>query len=118
MDDSNQSHDFVIDCVAWHTQRPGMEGMEEETRLIYGTLIRFLQDNCLTTRKILPEGVPVTDDVAIRESDLTHEGSLLMSRPYDRWLGAIDHGQPPTDTKILERALVKIRSGSVGKYGE
>ena len=109
---------FVIACVGWLTQRPGMQGTEEETRTIYRTLILFLQENGLTTREILSSDEPVTDSVAIRNEDLTPEGNLLMRRPHSRWLDGIDCGKSPTDVSSLKRALERIRSGKVGEYGE
>ena len=109
---------FVICCVGWLTLRRGLADRGDEIRTMFATLIRFLQENGLTTRTILADGAPVADDVAIRMEDLTPEGDLLMRRPCDRWFAAFDRGQSPTDTKILERALAKIRTGKVGKYGE
>lgn len=113
---------FVITCVGWHTRRVGNEGLkwfEDQTRLLYGTLIHFLQDNGLTTREILPKGAFVADETAIRRGDLTEVGKLLMRRPYDRWLGSLEKKDADvTNTRILERALKKIRTGNVNKYGE
>jgi hypothetical protein len=112
---------FVITCVGWHTQRRGNEGLkwfDDQTRLLYGTLIRFLQDNGLTTREILPPGAPVSDQVAIRMGDLNSDGWALIQAGYSKWLDRIDHGGDPTDTKILERALKKIRAGKADKWGE
>lgn len=106
---------FVIDCVGWHTQRRGNEGLEEVYRTIYGTLIRFLQHHQLLTREILPDGAPVSDATAIRRGDLTEEGFQFIQQNYSRWLDRIDMGADPTDTCYLERALTKIRAGETGK---
>lgn len=95
-----------------------MEGTEEETRRIYRVLIDFLQTHDLTTSQLLSPGEYVADDVAIRLRDLTTDGILLMRRPYHRWLEKVDNGLDPSNTKILEKALVKIRAGKAGKYGD
>ena len=108
---------FVLTCVGWHTQRRGNEGLnwlEDQTRLLYGILVRFLQDNHLVVREILPEGAYVADEVCIRVGDLTPEGRKFMKTGYSRWLDKIDQGMEPTDTRILERALKKIR-GDIAK---
>ena len=103
---------FVLTCVGWHTQRRGNEDMGDVYREIYGILIRFMQDRGgLLVREILPEGAYVADEVCIRVGDLTPEGRKFMKTGYSRWLDKIDQGMEPTDTRILERALKKIRGG-------
>ena len=106
---------FVLTCVGWHTQRRGNEDMGDVYREIYGILIRFMQDRGgLLVREILPDGAYVADEVCIRVGDLTPEGRKFMKTGYSRWLDKIDQGMEPTDTRILERALKKIR-GDIAK---
>jgi len=74
------------------------------------TLVHFLQDNGLTTRTITPLGEPIPHGLKIRASDLTEEGIEFYKGPVQRWYHAQDRGTAPTDTRILERGLARIRA--------
>ena len=72
--------ELVISQCSWLTQpslaAPHTRTPEEQerSRRLYEHIIHFLQDNGLTTRRILAEGERVTDETAIRVGDLTPEG--------------------------------------------
>ena len=61
---------------------------------------------------MLPSGVVVPEDIAIRKSDLTEEGFEFYKRVEQKWLGAIDRGKSPSDTSILEKELAMMRQDS------
>lgn len=83
----------------------------EQVRAIVRSLSRFLRDNGLVTREILPEGAEITEDLVINKSDLTAEGYALYHAAVEKkWLEAIDRGLDPSNTDILRKALVAIRS--------
>ena len=84
----------------------------EQVRAIVRSLSRFLQDNGLVTREVLPEGEEITEDFVINKSDLTAEGYALYHAAVEKkWLEAIDRGGDPSNTEILRKALVAIRGG-------
>ena len=86
--------ELVISQCSWLTQpslaAPYSHTAEEQerSRRLYEHIILFLQDNGLTTRRILAEGEQVTDETAIRVGDLTPRASASI--PLGSWLGSID----------------------------
>ena len=102
--------DFIITQVSWDTQRAGAPESADAVGRRFGILVDFLQSNGLTTRVLLSPGDKVTDDFAIRASDLTDSGLELMKKGYDNWLRRIDRGGDPGDTRILDRALKRVRN--------
>lgn len=82
-----------------------------QVRAIVKSLSKFLQDNGLATREFLPEGAEIPEDFVINESDLTAEGYALYTAAVEKkWFAAIDRGVDPSNTEILRKALVAIRS--------
>jgi hypothetical protein len=75
----------------------------------FTTYINFLQGHGLTTRTLLAAGDEVTADTKIWKSDLTEEGVSFVRRAEQKWLRAIDRGKAPTNTKMLEKELAKLR---------
>lgn len=58
----------------------------------------------------LPRTEPVIPpELVIKQSDLADEGELVIKNALDRWLKALDRGNDPGRTVILERELKKIR---------
>lgn len=104
--------DFVIDRVSWHTQvKRNYEFDVDLCYLIFKSIINYLQNKGLTTRTILAEREPVKEDTCIKVSDLTNEGFMLIKKCYDRWADkAMDRLIEPTNYKMLDNALKKIRS--------
>jgi hypothetical protein len=88
-------------------------------RIKWGIFVgyKFLQDNGLTTRRLVitPEDV---EELVIKVKDLTEEG-LEFSRRSDssfgRYRSALDRGTDPEKAckNILERDLKKIREGKL-----
>lgn len=101
---------FLIDQVSWHTRTPGNPEAREAIDRRFRALFSFLDRNGLlkqnapaVTAGLLP------DDFGLKAEHLTEEGLLVMKAAYDRWLAAVDHGTPPEEVKILEKALAKLR---------
>jgi hypothetical protein len=100
---------YTISKVGWHTQTLGNTETTEQIHRRFHTLASFLQDNGLTVRTLLAPNDVITDESAIRSSDLTDEGLFLLKKCYDRWLKKIDKGMPPDDVTLLQRELLKLR---------
>jgi hypothetical protein len=100
--------DFTIDQVSWHTQLVGRIGTDEQIHSIFRSLVFFLQENGLTTRVLLEKNELITDDFAIKVSDLTDNGFELMRKCHDKWLRGIDKGKDPANLKVFEKGLLDI----------
>lgn len=97
--------DFIIDQVSWHTSVAGNPEDREQVVARFWSVVRFLQQNELTTR-ILADGPQSIGDVfCIQKSDLTERGFLVMKQAYDKWLKKVDRGMSPEDLSLLERAF-------------
>jgi hypothetical protein len=70
-------------------------------------LLRFLVDNKLT-ESVLPSSA--MDDLVIMASDLTQDGLAVMREGLRKWVAAQDRGGLASDLKILNEALLKVRS--------
>lgn len=99
--------DFVISKVGWHTKKIGSTETIEQIHLRFRSLIDFLQNNGLTTKVILEKNAPITDELAIKVSDLTENGFQLIKKCHDKWLRGIDKGKNPTDMRVFEKELTK-----------
>jgi hypothetical protein len=44
-------------------------------------------------------------------SDLTDEGFEFIKRAEQKWFRALDRGQSPEDTRILDKVLANLRAG-------
>lgn len=103
---------FTITKVAWYTQRADDAFSRDAVLTQFRTLARFLDENGLSTRKLLdPSDRELDDEFAIASDDLTEEGMEFIRGGYERWLNALDRGKSPADTTFLERALAKQRAG-------
>lgn len=69
----------------------------------------FLQSNGLTRRTLLTSKDEIDDEFQLHSDDMTEEGMLLLGVAYEKWLTKVDNGMDPSDVRILEKALVKIR---------
>ena len=78
---------------------------------MFANYIRFLQDRGLTARTIIVPGALPDATTRIMQSDLTEEGFRFVKRAEQKWFGAVDRGQSPEDTKILENVLANLRAG-------
>lgn len=77
---------------------------------VFDTLVRFLQDNGLVTRRLLADGEEISSSFVIRRSDLTDEGFRFYQKAEQKWLSAIDRGTAPSDVSILQKALHQCRA--------
>ncbi|RFS17099.1 hypothetical protein [Emticicia sp. C21] len=107
--------DFIIIKASWETHRERNYDSFAENQLTYSyynSLITFLQEQGLTTRKILSINEKANDNTCIKKSDLKEEGYLLFKKKYiDKWVDLIFDGKrQPTDIKYLEKSLEKIRN--------
>ena len=77
----------------------------------YEVLVSFLQEQKLTTRRLLESSERPPNNFQIRSSDLTEEGAELLHRALEEWMDAIASGKSAeTDVSILERELKQIRA--------
>ena len=104
--------DFTIAQVSWLTKV--QRNYEFDNSLVFEYfrgLINYLQKKGLTTKTILSENENVTEETEILSSDLTSEGFELIKKTLDKWTdGVFDKGKSPTDYKLLDKQLDKIRS--------
>ncbi|MGM9517006.1 hypothetical protein ACS5PK_22360 [Roseateles sp. DB2] len=70
-------------------------------------LLQFITENKLNA-SVLPSAV--TDDLVIMASDLTQEGLAVMREGLRKWVAAQDRAGSVVDMKILDAALLKVRS--------
>jgi len=100
---------FTITKVAWYTHSAEVFPRDEVVKH-FRTIARFLDENGLSSRKLLdPVDREIGDDFAIGSDDVTAEGLVFMKQGYQKWLKAIDRGKPPDDDAVLERELAKQR---------
>jgi hypothetical protein len=75
------------------------------------TLVKFMEENGLLSRKILDYNGNIKRDERITEDDLTLEGKAFFWGPFiDKWYNGHDKGTKISYTKSLERGLDKIRA--------
>lgn len=104
--------DFIIDQVSWHTDK--IRNYNFDSNIIYEyfhIILKYLQENQLTVRYILPENHELTKATCIRASDLTEDGLKLMQKAYSKWVDkVVDQKIQPEDVRVLDKALKVIRS--------
>lgn len=106
----NQSKDFTIAKVSWHTKIIDNPETPEMVKKRFRVIVDFLQRNNLTVRMLLGPHEEPTDEFAIRCSDLTDEGVEVIKRGYDKWLKkVVNRSKDITDLTILEKALSELR---------
>lgn len=107
---------FTITKVDWYTQRPGDPIPRESVVTQFRTIARFLDENGLSSRKLLdPVDREIGDDFAITSDDVTEEGLRFMKQGYTKWLKAVDRGKPSDDDRILKQELARLREGKGGR---
>lgn len=104
--------DFIIDQVSWHTGKARNYDFDNSIIFEYfKSIIKYLQNNRLTSRIILSETEEIKDDFCFKASDLTEEGFALIKKVYDKWVdNVVDKKISPTDYKILDKKLKSIKS--------
>jgi|SRR5689334_11271649 hypothetical protein len=100
--------DFVITRLDWLIGRSGVPP-EAALKCRFFALVRFLQEQGLTRRKIVSDISDVTAESELRSTDLTDEGMTLIRRAYDKWARHMDITHDYDDTEILQAELAKMR---------
>lgn len=100
---------FTIDCVGWHTSTPGNTETREDVVRRFFAFVSFLQQHNLVVRNLASREADIDDAFSIRSSDLTEDGLALAKVAYDKWLSKIDSGMDPSNFKIFERELSRVR---------
>ena len=93
----------IISKVAWFTQsklapQPITQEYKERQYRFFENIVNFLQDNKLTSRKILKKGEKATDESQIIIGDLTEEGMKFYA--FGIRNGAKNMTEPRTRTKL------------------
>ena len=103
---------IIISEVAIHFSATEDPWYRNRVLAMNETLARFLQNNDLTNHMLLGDDEEVGEDFEIFSTDLNERGYELMKLALDKWMAAIDRGGDPTSTRILEKYLRKLNSGS------
>lgn len=106
------SEDFVIDDAATHFAASKSSEYRSRVEQRFRSFVQFLQRNGLTTREVLSDDEPVTEQLKIRKSDLTTDGFEVVKSSYDKWLRALDKGKDVSDVSLLEKTLAKVTAKS------
>ena len=97
---------FIIEKLSWYHGKV----LHHDPKLKFTILVRFLEDNQLTTRNLLLDNGEISDDFVLYLEDVTELGYKLLQGGYQRWIKAIDIGTHPSKIYILVRALNKLKS--------
>lgn len=114
-----ENKDFTISKVRWITKMKSTPPLTEEyiknEYLRYETMMKFLQNNGLTTRIVLKDGDIVDDESKLMQSDLNEEGSEFYKKGIIPWIKKIDRSKDPEkaikDVSFLEKKLNEMRNG-------
>lgn len=101
---------YAVIKASWLLNREGNEAHKPEILRHLSIAMNFFQKNNLLNHKIIPDSGIIDEDFEIWSNDFTDEGIQLMKTGYQKWLGRVDKGMDPSNTKILERELDKLRS--------
>ncbi|MEM7401024.1 MAG: hypothetical protein AAF304_03635 [Pseudomonadota bacterium] len=104
--------EFTIDACRWylHEEMDDASRIEaiENFRMRYEPLLGFLNESNLYTSQ-LPKTIEEWHSLEIKFSDFTDEGLELVMNCHDQWLESMEKGVSPTNIKLWERELYKIR---------
>jgi len=104
------TNDFLIDAAKNHLLASKNLEYRARVKRRFRAFICFLQDNGLTTRELLSEDQPVTEELKVMKSDLTDDGFAVVKAAYDKWLRGIDRGKDIEDVTLLEKSLKTVRT--------
>ncbi len=91
--------------------------LNEQSRLItkgiVGNLLKFIQDYGLTRHVICATAPDIPDDLVIYYRDLMPESLEFKRQVVNKWYGRFERNMhaDPTDVRILEKGLAKLRAG-------
>jgi len=76
---------------------------------MWRNLLAFLANNGLATTLPALSATPESIDfIELRYSNLTQTGQLVLRAGMDKWLKAMDRGQPASNLAALEKALKTV----------
>ena len=108
----------IISKVAWFTQsklapQPITQEYKERQYRFFENIVNFLQDNKLTSRKILKKGEKATDESQIIIGDLTEEGIKFYAFGIRKWREKYDRAKDKdkaiNDFSYIEKKLKEFR---------
>ena len=108
----------VIEKLSWITQsklapQPITQEYKERQYRFFENIVNFLQDNKLTSRKILKKGEKATDESQIIIGDLTEEGFQFYAYGIRKWREKYDRAKDKdkaiTDFAFIEKKLLEFR---------
>jgi len=104
--------EFIIDTCKWylHEEMDSAEKIDsiEKFKTRYEPLLGFLLESELY-KHALPKSIEDWQSLEIKVSDFTEEGLELVTQCHDQWLDSVEKGVNPTNIKLWERELYKIR---------
>ena len=108
----------IISKVAWFTQsklapQPITQEYKERQYRFFENIVNFLQDNKLTSRRILKKGEKATDESQIIIGDLTEEGIKFYDFGIRKWREKYDRAKDKdkaiNDFYYIEKKLKEFR---------
>lgn len=108
----------IISKVAWFTQsklapQPITQEYKERQYRFFENIVNFLQDNKLTSRKILKKGEKATNESQIIIGDLTEEGIKFYAFGIRKWREKYDRAKNKdkaiNDFSYIEKKLKEFR---------
>jgi len=102
--------DFVIDKVSWHTSVKGNPETMSDIRERFWQVTAFLQQHRLVTHPLAAGIDEIGEEFEIRRSHVTENGFRLLQAAYDKWLRKLDKGMAPSDMRLFERELSKLKA--------
>ena len=108
----------IISKVAWFTQsklapQPITQEYKERQYRFFENIVNFLQDNKLTSRRILKKGEKATDESQIIIGDLTEEGIKFYAFGIRKWREKYDRAKDKdkaiNDFYYIEKKLKEFR---------
>jgi hypothetical protein len=103
---------FIIDTCKWYLDAEMDDASKldaiEKFKSRYEPLLGFLFESQLYKRD-LPKSLEDWQSLEIKLSDFSEEGLELVMQCHDQWLDSVEKGISPTNIKLWERELYKIR---------
>jgi hypothetical protein len=81
----------------------------DDARRRFYFYINFLQKNNLVVRKLIDNESDIDENFCYKVSDLTDEGLEFTKIALAKYVNGIDRGKDPSNVKVLERELKKMR---------
>ena len=105
----SNDEDVVLEAMAVEYHASKSRIYRDGVVVRFSSAIAFFEANGLTTRDLLPPGIPPKPDVALMRRDLTDESYQFFFGGYQKWLRSLNQGHSPRDHTLLARELAKLR---------